>query len=75
MMLADQMREEGCTVVEASNADAALLLLRQNLIRLDIVVSDISMPGSMDGLGLARMIRSECPDTEDHLGFCSSHAI
>jgi CheY-like chemotaxis protein len=62
MMFADQMREEGCTVVEASNADEALLLLRQNLIRLDVVVSDISMPGSMDGLGLARMIRSECPD-------------
>jgi CheY-like chemotaxis protein len=62
MMFADQMREEGCTVVEASNADEALLLLRQNLIRLDVVVSDISMPGSMDGLGLARMIRSERPD-------------
>jgi CheY-like chemotaxis protein len=62
MMLADQMREESCTVVETSNADEALLLLRENLIRLDIVVSDISMPGSTDGLGLACMIRSERPD-------------
>jgi CheY-like chemotaxis protein len=62
MMLADQLREEGWTVVEASGADEALLLLRQNLIRPDVVVSDISMPGALDGLGLARMIRSDCPE-------------
>ena len=62
MMLADQLREEGWTVVEASGADEALLILRQNLIRPDVVVSDISMPGSLDGLGLARVIRSECPE-------------
>ena len=62
MMLADQLREAGCRVVEASDADEALLLLRQNLIRPGVVISDIRMPGSMDGLGLARVIRSECPE-------------
>jgi CheY-like chemotaxis protein len=62
MMLADQLREAGCTVVEASDADEALLLLRQNLIRPGVVISDIRMPGSIDGLGLARVIRSECPE-------------
>ena len=62
MMLADQLREAGCTVVEASDADEALLLLRQNLVRIDLVISDVRMPGSMDGLGLARVIRSECPE-------------
>jgi len=56
MMLADQLREAGCTVVEASDADEALLLLRQNLVRIDLVISDVRMPGSMDGLGLARVI-------------------
>jgi CheY-like chemotaxis protein len=50
MMLADQLREAGCTVVEAPDADQALLILRQNLVRIDIVISDIRMPGSMDGL-------------------------
>jgi two-component system, response regulator PdtaR len=59
MMLADQLREAGCTVVEASDADEALVLLRQNLVRIEVVISDIRMPGSMDGLGLARVIRSE----------------
>ena len=59
MMLADQLREAGCRVVEASDADEAFLLLRQNLIRPGVVISDIRMPGSMDGLGLARVIRSE----------------
>jgi two-component system, response regulator PdtaR len=62
MMLADQLREAGCRVVEASDADEALLLLRQNLIRPGLVISDIRMPGSIDGLGLARVIRSECPE-------------
>jgi CheY-like chemotaxis protein len=62
MMLADQLREAGCRVVEASDADEALLLLRQNLIRPGVVISDIRMPGSIDGLGLARVIRSECPE-------------
>ena len=62
MMLADQLREAGCTVVEASDADEALVLLRQNLVRIEVVISDIRMPGSMDGLGLARVIRSECPE-------------
>jgi CheY-like chemotaxis protein len=61
MMLADQLREAGCTVVEASDADEALVLLRQNLVRIEVVISDIRMPGSMDGLGLAHVIRSECP--------------
>lgn len=58
-MLADQLRDAGCTVFEASNADEALLILRQGLARVDIVISDIGMPGSMDGLDLARAIRAE----------------
>ena len=62
MMLADQLRQAGFMVIEASNADEALLLLRQNLVRIEAVISDVGMPGSIDGLGLARVIRSEYPE-------------
>jgi CheY-like chemotaxis protein len=61
MALADQLREVGCMVVEASDADEALLLLRNDFLQVDVVISDIRMPGSMDGLGLARVLRLERP--------------
>ncbi len=62
MVLADELRDAGCTVFEASNADEALLILRQGLARIDLVISDIGMPGSMDGLAMARVIRAERKD-------------
>ncbi len=47
-------------VVEAANADEALIILE---VRLDITVvfTDIQMPGSMDGLKLAAVIRGRWP--------------
>lgn len=43
-------------VVEVGNADEAIAILE---VRLDIhiVFTDIEMPGSMDGLKLARFVR------------------
>ncbi len=55
-VLADQLREAGLTVVEAGNADEALAYLNSGG-RVDLVFSDIEMPGSMNGLALAREIR------------------
>ena len=50
----------GFAVVEASNADEAIRILEsRNDIR--IVFTDIDMPGSMDGLKLARAIRNRWP--------------
>jgi two-component system, response regulator PdtaR len=49
----------GFDVLEAADADAALVLLRST--RVDLVFTDVNMPGSMDGVALARLIRSEFP--------------
>jgi two-component system, response regulator PdtaR len=64
MMVADQLREAGYHVLEASNADEALDLLRHGAVDVPVVVSDIDMPGSLDGVGLARAIRTESPLTK-----------
>jgi CheY-like chemotaxis protein len=54
MLSADVLSEAGFDVVEAENADEAIGLLER---QPDIValVTDVDMPGSMDGLMLARL--------------------
>src|ERR1700682_1954007 len=59
MNAAEMIEEAGFQVVEAANADEAVAILEA---RLDIAVvfTDIQMPGSMDGLKLARAVRNRC---------------
>jgi CheY-like chemotaxis protein len=60
-MGAVQMLEEaGFAVVDASNADDAMRILE---LRDDIraVFTDINMPGTLDGLRLARAVRGRWP--------------
>jgi two-component system, response regulator PdtaR len=64
MMLADQLREAGHRVVEARDADEALELLEHEALDVKVVISDIKMPGSMDGIELARVVRSKYPVTK-----------
>ncbi|MDP2375384.1 response regulator [Reyranella sp.] len=52
-------RDLGFTVLLARSADGAIEYLTRT--RGDLVVSDISMPGTMNGLGLAQWIRRELP--------------
>ena len=60
MVLAESLREAGYSVVETSNADDAIAYVNTGS-RVDLVFSDIQMPGSMDGLELARRLRVEHP--------------
>ena len=41
-------------VIEAASADEAVIVLNDSSSTVDIVFSDVLMPGSMDGFGLAR---------------------
>ena len=50
-MVSDELRDAQFSVVEASNADEALEIVHSGL-SLDLIFSDVRMPGSMDGLGL-----------------------
>jgi CheY-like chemotaxis protein len=52
----------GCAVVHVPNADAALESLGPGASSFDIVLSDILMPGSLNGLDLAMMLRHQHPE-------------
>jgi CheY-like chemotaxis protein len=61
-MAMDIVEEAGFQVLEAADADEALSLLDQP-DRIDIVFTDIRMPGSIDGMVLARTVRRRWPAT------------
>ena len=56
LMLAEVLADAGHAVVEADSGDAAALLL-QNREDFDALVTDITMPGRLDGIGLAKRFR------------------
>jgi signal transduction histidine kinase/ActR/RegA family two-component response regulator len=56
----DFLSEAGYEVQTANNASAALDALSQGGV--DILVSDLIMPGELDGLGLAREARNRWPN-------------
>jgi CheY-like chemotaxis protein len=61
-LAAEIFQDHGFTVIEAHNADEALVSLRSDVI--DLVFTDIEMPGSMNGLALARLVREKRPDVK-----------
>jgi signal transduction histidine kinase/ActR/RegA family two-component response regulator len=54
------LRECGLSVIEATDARRALALLET--AQVEAVISDILMPGEMDGIALAEAIRKRWPD-------------
>ena len=61
LMIADKLRNAGVTVIEASSAQEALEVLRHSNVAVRLILSDIQMPGALEGIGLARKVRSEYP--------------
>lgn len=61
MMLVDELEDAGYFVLEAENADDAVCQLLQ-WPDLRLVVTDVRMPGSIDGIGLARWMKEHRPD-------------
>ena len=59
MDAADMIAAAGFEVVEARDADEAIEILEARDIT--VVFTDIQMPGSMDGLKLARAVRGRWP--------------
>src|SRR5262249_59557828 len=57
---AQHLRQAGYEVLEACNADEALRLLAK--ADVDVVFSDITTPGRMDGLQLADWLREHRPE-------------
>lgn len=60
--LADFFEAAGWRVFEAESADAAIEILRSHK-EIRVVLTDVQMPGSMDGLKLAHHVRGCSPPT------------
>jgi len=54
------LREAGFQVIAAASADEAVIILTARAA-VDLILTDFRMPGSMNGLGLARLVRRTRP--------------
>lgn len=61
--LAEYLRECGYRVHEASNAEEAVQLLEAKYA-IDLVFSDINLPGEMNGIELAAWIKAQRPSVK-----------
>lgn len=61
MVGAEILEDAGFDVLEAADADEALRILQAHDDVL-LLFSDVDMPGSMDGLDLARVVHERWPD-------------
>jgi CheY-like chemotaxis protein len=60
MEIADRLRGDDFVVLEAGHADEAISILEARS-DIQLVFTDIDMPGSMDGLKLAAYVRDRWP--------------
>lgn len=60
LMAVDAIEDAGYAAVEAADADTALAML-DDRSDIDILFSDIKMPGALDGLALAAMVQERWP--------------
>jgi len=60
MMTVSVVEDAGFEALEADNADAAIAIL-ESVASIRIVLTDIDMPGSMNGLQLAAIVKKRWP--------------
>jgi CheY-like chemotaxis protein/two-component sensor histidine kinase len=59
-LAANALEEQGCIVKQAHSAADGMMILRKT--SFDVLLSDIVMPGEMDGISLARAAKAASPD-------------
>jgi CheY-like chemotaxis protein len=58
--IVSSIEDAGYAVIEASSADEAIVRLSEDS-EVGVVVTDVDMPGSMDGIRLAHYVRRRWP--------------
>jgi len=61
-LFAEALREAGHVVIEAETGPRALEVVRRAASSLDILVTDVGLPGGMNGRQLAEAVRQTRPD-------------
>ena len=62
MSAADALADEGYEVLEAEHAHGAIEVLEAQAEEIDVVFTDVTMPGAMDGIQLAHHAQHHWPD-------------
>ncbi|WP_116811029.1 ATP-binding protein [Steroidobacter cummioxidans] len=60
MLITDVLEELGYTVIEAADSGAGLRVLQSD-VRIDLLVSDVGLPGGMNGRQMAEAARQQRP--------------
>jgi len=60
LAIADCLRDYGFQVIEACSGDVTMVVL-QSTVAVDLVFTDVQMPGECDGFVLARWLHAERP--------------
>ena len=61
LSIAAYLRDCGYKVIEAADADEAVLVVKQPDLDIDVLFTDVEMAGDMDGFGLAQWTRANRP--------------
>jgi CheY-like chemotaxis protein len=57
-LLEEYLKDSGLSVVSFPSADRALRFWRDHADEIDLILTDMRMPGEIDGIGLAREVRA-----------------
>jgi len=60
LMVSEELRDAGYDVIEAFNADEALAVLNTRG-HIDLIFSDVRMPGPLDGIDLLALVKKAHP--------------
>jgi len=63
-LLVEFLQEYGFRVIEAPNAQVARICLRSRRGRISLMITDVIMPGDMNGMDLARWASENYPSVE-----------
>jgi CheY-like chemotaxis protein len=61
MVAVETLEDAGYQVLEASNSQEAIELLRGNAGQVDVLMTDVHMPGEKNGIALVRHVEREYP--------------
>lgn len=62
-VLTEELQELGWNVSEVDTADEAISLLSSG-VEVDLIITDVNVPGKADGFDLARVAREERPNAK-----------
>ena len=60
LLICDELRLQRYAVIEAIDASEAIAILNSG-VHIDLILTDVRMPGEIDGLGLLAFVRANQP--------------